>query len=123
MALLSAQFVMPKDAILHPNNDAQIDDNPDEPANMETLPTADLQSIDETINRVTKLQIYTHHQSLLITTCNKSKHLQPILIPLGINWHKNWQPLQGVQNLVNNVVPQEQPQQSQPQQNKNGILE
>ncbi|CAB3986625.1 Hypothetical predicted protein [Paramuricea clavata] len=40
------------------------------------------------------------------------------------NRHKKRQPLQEVQNLVNDVVQQEPPQQSQqPQQNTNGIIE
>ena len=117
-----------KDAILHPNpaKEAQLDDNPDdEPANMETLPTVDLQSIDETINKLSDKIANLHPPPK-----PSNHHLQREQAPPANsdstqhNRHKKRQPLQEVQNVVNHVVQQEPPQQSQqPQQNTNGIIE
>ena len=120
-----------QDAILHPNTnpakEAQLDNNrDDESADMETLPTVDLQNIDKTINELCE-KIANLHPPPKPSNHHLQQEQTP---PVNSNSTKHKQqpkqlPLREVQNVdyVNRVVQQElPPKPQQPQQYTNGII-
>ena len=115
-----------QDAILHPNpaKEVHLDDFPDdEPANVENLPTGDLENIDTTISKLSHKiaslkpppKPSNHHlqnDRQPPTKPNSTKHAQ----------HNKQQPLQEIQNFANNVVQQRQPPKQQQRESTNGII-
>ena len=115
-----------QDAILHQNTtkEAQPNDiSDDEPADIETLLPGNLENIDRTISELSKKiaslkpppMPSNHHQ----------QEQQPPTTPNSITpstQHGRQQPLQDIQNVLNNVMEQEQPPKQQQQESTNGVI-
>lgn len=90
---------------------------------IETLPTGELENIDRTIS-----ELSSKLASLKPSPKPSDHHLQQVQPPptnLNSTRHTQYnkqQPLQDIQNVVNNVVQQGPPPQQQQQQSTNGII-